>query len=238
MYKVITHTIKEEHYTHPFTAEYALSTTSGNVCPIGMTVKPTVSAMTAKDMFRLNVRTLMERYVNTLRGAIVSIFNSGEDLPVLEEEIKKTIEDLKASIKILYSTSEEIPQLASLGEYLIKYTTNLLDIAKAQKNNKPTVDLDTQLEQTINDFSTFLSMSNMPGWEKRAVYSYLIQFSDATKGQILARKSKNWVEDQQQFKNAFNIFVSGIPNMLVSFSQYLADGIIMQFPWLLPLNGN
>jgi len=179
----------------------------------------------------------MEKYVYAVRSAIVSIFNSSEDLPVLEEEIKKTIDDLKTSIKIMYNTSDEIPQLISLSDYLTKYTNNLLDIAKAQKINKSTVDLDTQLEQTIDNFSNFLSLANIREWEKHAVYSYLLQFSDAIKGQITARKNKNWVEDQTQFKTAFNLFVSGIPNMLVSFSQYLADGIIMQFPWLLPLEG-
>jgi len=51
MYKVVTHTIREEHFTHPVTVEHALSSPMiGNVCPTGMTIKPTLSAMSARHV--------------------------------------------------------------------------------------------------------------------------------------------------------------------------------------------
>ena len=251
MYKVVTHTIKEEHFTHPVTVEHALltkntghgnvypimSSTCGNVYPITSNISNlrTPALMSIRDTFRANIKDLINNYVTALRSIIVSIFNGGEDLAILDEELKKTISALTDAIKVVYGQTTNSATVALFEQHMLDFTNNLIDIAKAHKSNASTVDLEAKLSQKIESFSNFLFEFNMREWSKSALYNYLLQFSDAFKNQIVARKAKNWAEDQLQLKNAYNIFVNGSAGNLIPFAYYFADGIIMQFPWILPL---
>lgn len=230
MYKVITHTIKEEHFTHPVTVEHALSMKVGNVKSKSSAISN--APLTLKDEYRSNVRSLIEKYVYAIRSAVVSIFNSGEDLPVLEEEIKTSINNIKDGIKVVAGQNTDNTVVLTFIKYLTDYSADLIDFAKAQKLGKSALDIESRMAQRIDDLSTFMSSANTKYWTKSAVYNYFSQFGEAFKNQAMARKSKDWVNDQAQFKNAYNIFVEGIPGTLQSFSQYLADGIIMDFPWI------
>lgn len=244
MYKVVTHTIKEEHFTHPITVEHALLTKNtghgSNVYPItsNISCEKSLSIMSLRDTFRLNIKDLMSRYVGTLRSAIVSIFNSGEDLPVLENEIAMAIDALKEGIRVINNQIYNGIPNSLFAQYLTDYTNILLAIAKAHKANASASSIETlekNLIENIELFSDSLYSMNMHDWSKNTLYNYLLDFSDAIKSQITARKTKNWIEDQMQLKNAYNIFIDGIPGTLVPFTQYFADGIFMQFPWLIPL---
>jgi hypothetical protein len=246
MYKVITHTIKEEHFTHPRTVEYALLMKGGNVRPMTSAINdgPVIiepgndvlivppnsgaaigAASQMAVMFRGVTRTLLEKYVYALRNAIVSIFGTSEDLIVLEEEIKKSIANIESAIKPYYDSSS----ISLFAQKLTEYTTDLLDFAKAQKEGKSFTDIETRLAQRILDISDLLPTFN-PAWNKGDVSNYFTWFGDAVKRQIAARKAKNWAEDQIQFEKAYQIFVSGLPDWAIPFAQYLARGIITQYP--------
>ena len=73
-------------------------------------------------------------------------------------------------------------------------------------------------------------MLNPDAWAKGSTLIYFTQFADAIKNQIIARKTKNWIEDQLQFKNAYQIFVTGIPNTIISFAHFLANGVMPRWP--------
>ena len=230
MYKVITHTIKEEHFTHPVTVEHALLMKGGNVRPMSSANSNVPNPL--KDVYRSNVRSLIEKYVYAVRSAIVSIFNASEDLPVLEEEIKKSINNIKDGIKVVFGQNTDNTDILTFAKYLTDYSTDLLDFAKAQKLGKSALDIESRMAQRIEDLCTFMTAGNSTYWTKSAIYNYFYQFGEAFKNQAMARKNKDWVKDQEYFKNAYNLFVEGIPATLVSFSQYLADGIMMDFPWV------
>ena len=226
MYKVITHTIKEEHFTHPRTAEHALRMKSGNVHPMTTAIngEPDYGTPSAV-MFRGAAKTLLEKYVYALRNAIISIFSAGEDLMVIEDEIKKSLANIEITLKSYYDNSA----VSIVAQKLNEYTNDLLEIAKAHKNGKPITDIETRLSQRILDISEFLPTIN-PAWNKGDVFNYFTWGSDAFKRQIAARKAKNWAEDQIQFEKAYQVFVSGMPDVAIPFSQYLARGIIAQHP--------
>ena len=226
MYKVITHTIKEEHFTHPRTVEHALWMKDGNVSPMTNAIQSEPDYGTPKAiLFRGNVRTLLEKYLYTLRSAVVSILGSSEDLDVVTGEIKKAIADIEFGLKPYYDSTA----IALFGQRLTEYTNDLLEIAKLQKDGKSSTDVETRLAQRISDISDFLPSIN-PKWTKGDVFNYFTWFSSAIKGQITARKAKNWAEDQVQVDNAYQAFITGVPDVAIPFAQYLARGIIAQYP--------
>ena len=137
MYKVITHTIKEEHFTHPRTVEHALSMQGGNVHlnKNNISITNEQRKQTADDQFSESVKALVEKYVYAVRNAIVSILHGSEDLLVLEEEIKKCINDINNSISTVFIQSIQSSAYSVVPTFLqqlTKFTTALLDIAKAQ----------------------------------------------------------------------------------------------------------
>ena len=247
MYKVVTHTIKEEHFTHPVTVEYVLSMKDSNIrvkSPSTITAndnsitthEPTI--LSIKDNFRLTVRNSMEKYVYALRNVIVSIFNSGEDLPVLTEELQKSIDDFINGLNTIYGQVIDSASISLFKQHLTKYTNTIVDLARAHKNNKSTADLDQLLTQQTDDLINLLFNFNTRDWTKSALYNYFNKFSESFKDQIVARKNKEWEKDQEYFKNAYGIFIEGIPDTLSSFAIYLADGFINQFPWAIGIVNN
>ena len=229
MYKVITHTIKEEHFTHPRTVEHALQMKGGNVWPMSSAISNVTLSL--KDTHRSNFKSFFEKYVYAVRNAVVSIFNSGEDLDVLTGEIKKSIDNINNGIKAVIGQNADSIMVSTFIKHLTDYSMDLLDFAKAQKLGKSALDIESRMAQRIEDLSIFMSMANSKSWTKNAVYNYFSQLGEAFKKQAMARKNKDWVMDQEHFKNAYDIFVEGIPNTLVSFSHFLIDGIMSNLPW-------
>jgi hypothetical protein len=203
MYKVITHTIKEEHFTHPVTVEHALLMKGGNVRPMSSAISNATLSM--KDTHRSNIKSLFEKYVYAVRSAVVSIFNSGEDLPVLEEEIKKSINNINDGIKVVFNQNTDSTMISTFIKHLTDFSMDLLDFAKAQKLGKSALDIESRMAQRIEDLSIFMALANPQSWTKNAVYNYFSQFGEAFKKQAMARKNKDWAMDQEQFKNAYDI---------------------------------
>jgi hypothetical protein len=221
MYKVITHTIKEEHFTHPATVEYAFLTKNGNVVPTtGNITTKTANANTSR------INRLIEYYVYALRNTIVSLMNSGEDLAVTENELKNAIDAIVEYFKVTYAQNNEQLNIMPFETYLKDYTKLLIEIAKLQKIGRAITDVELQLTKNIDDFSGFLFIINSQDWPKDDSVLYLTQFSNAVINQIIARKNKNWVTDQAQFKTGYQIFISGVDTLPTSFAQYFANGII------------
>lgn len=239
MYKVITHTIREEHFTHPATAEYALTgghmgnahvygghmgSHMGNVMARTSGIRGEFSSPAAV-LYRGWIRNTMETYVNNLRGALVSIHSTGEEVPLLEQRIASSIDDIVAMLRPYYSTG--VTNVLKQG--LSDYTTDLLDFFKAHKDGKPTSDIENRIAQHATAIADAMAMAN-PHWRRDESLSYYTWFADAFKNQSAARKAKNWGEDQAAFDSARETFLTGMPDQATSLSQYIAKGVISQYP--------
>ena len=105
MYKVITHTIKEEHFDHPLAIEAVNGVKNGNGLSNGnsngvvsstssMLVPGTVSVFNTESAvkFRMDNRTIWARYLWRLRSYIVSALDGAEDLAVVEDQLFQNID--------------------------------------------------------------------------------------------------------------------------------------------------
>ena len=135
MYKVITHTITEEHFNHPSIVEHAL--TRGNIHP-KMSTSIVSNAIINYDTlaasnYRNLVRSLLETYVADVRSAVVSIMGSGEDTGIVENKLHQTITEIADRVLKPYYSSDVV---SKIEQHLKGYTVSLLDIAKSEKSGR------------------------------------------------------------------------------------------------------
>ena len=112
MYKVITHTIKEEHFGHPMTAEVGMIT-HANTAPH---IEPMVSSsLIAGNLimlrpssveFRMNIRSLFSRFFWRVRDYLISVLDSRESSDV-EAELYKNMRRPKSEEDIL---EDDLPE--------------------------------------------------------------------------------------------------------------------------------
>lgn len=225
MYKVITHTIREEHFTHPATADYALSGGHmGNVKAYGTAITGDFSSGPA-IVYRGWLRTAMETYVSDLRSELVSIYGTGEETPLLEQRIVSAIEEWVGMMRPYYNTNVT----TTLKQALTDYTMDLIDHAKAHKEGRSVTDIETRLNQHIKSIADFMAVTN-PHWSKTDAQNYFTWFAEAFKNQCMARKDKKWAEDQDAYNYARQVFLTGLPDVAGSLCQFIAKGVIAQFP--------
>lgn len=230
MYKIITHTIREEHYDHPATAEYALTgqgTNMGNAMPkISQVTRSDAFNSPASIAFTQAVRTVFEQYVGTLRNYIVSASGTGEEMPILEEKLYTVSKGLENVVKEYYGDAAGV----AFAEKFRAYTVGLLELIKAEKSGsaKAVTDAEANLKNKIGEIAAFLNMANA-AWPQATVIEYLDKFHVAEHEQTKARKDKRWADDQTAADTAHNLFVSGAKTM-PAFADVVAKGVIMQYP--------
>jgi hypothetical protein len=239
MYKVITHTIKEEHFTHPATAEYALTgghmgnahVYSGHMGGHMGNVMARTSAIVGEFntpmalLYRAHIKDCMESYIGNLRGELVSIHGTGEEVALLEQRIVKSIEDLVSKLTPYYNANVT----AVVKQALVEYSMELMNLVRAHKDGRSTSDAEAKIAQKMTAIADFLPSIN-PHWVKEDLVMYFNCLTDAFKNQSIARKAKNWAEDQKELDNARECATTGVPGQGPSLSQYVARGVISQFP--------
>jgi hypothetical protein len=237
MYKVITHTIKEEHFTHPITAEYALTGKPGHMGNIHAygghmgNIRSQGSAIVGEFnsplalLYRAQIKDCVESYIGNLRGELVSIYGTGEEVALLEQRIVKSIEDLVTKLAPYYDPNV----VSTIRQALVDYSMELMNLVKAQKDGRSTSDVEAKITQKMTAIADFLPSIN-PHWIKEDLIMYFNCLTDAFKNQSIARKNKNWNEDQKELDNARECAVTSVPSQGPALSQYIARGVISQFP--------
>lgn len=225
MYKIITHTIKEEHFDHPMTAEYALSNRGdlhkGPQARLGDELFTTVTSM----RLRQTTRTLFETYLLELRSELVGLLNGSEDISVVAEKLFSTILEIGNVVRPYYGS---IPA-DQLSSNLKALTVAIIDYATATKAGTSTADSEARAAIQITNLSNLLSGAN-PWWPAAAVTDYFTKFTKAETDQIVARKAKNWSADLTALDAARTILLSGLDNNTLSLAGLISIGIISQFP--------
>lgn len=236
MYKVITHTIREEHFTHPATAEYALTSGGhmgnvhvygghmGNIKPMGSALVGEFNSPTAL-LYRAQVRDCIESYISNLRGELVSIHGTGEEVALLEQRIVKSIDDLVAKLTPYYNTNIT----STIKQALVDYSMELMNLVKAHKDGRSTSDIEAKITQKMNAIADFLPSVN-PHWVKEDLVFFFNCLTDSFRNQSIARKAKNWDEDQKELDKAKECTITAPIGQGPSLSQYITRGVISQFP--------
>jgi len=223
MYKVITHTITEEHFNHPSIVEHAL--TRGNIHP-KMSTSIVSNAIINYDTlaasnYRNLVRSLLETYVADVRSAVVSIMGSGEDTGIVENKLHQTITEIADRVLKPYYSSDVV---SKIEQHLKGYTVSLLDIAKSEKSGRNVTEFENTLKQHTEELAMMLNTVNQL-WSREEMLNYYTWYSQAVKDQIRNRKSKNWASDQEAYDYGRNVMLSG---KFPGYSQVLAKGVIAQ----------
>jgi hypothetical protein len=227
MYKIITHTIKEEHFDHPMTAEAAM--TRGNVMPKTAGTSSVINQLstTLALVYRSRVRSQFETYLFHIRNYVLSAFNGGEDLAAVEKNIVSHAKVMAMLLSPYYS--DEVVEAAEAK--LVDYSKHLLAVVQAIKSDSGVADAEAKLTQVIKVVAdTFESVNSY--WPSSAVNDHLTKFANSVAKQARARKSKNWAEDMEALAASQMCWLSGdlgVPGYL-SFAEVFARGVILEFP--------
>jgi hypothetical protein len=243
MYKIITHTIKEEHFDHPMALEAVNGTkikdmymNNNGVVPENSIVKETVN-MCVPGMvsvfntnpavdFRMDNRTIWARYLWRLRSYIVSALDGAEDMAVVEEQLFQNIDEIGDSIRPYYG----LVASKKLSQLMRSMVLTELDIVQALKKSEPIDALQKKFAEQVVEFAKFLEEVNPKNWPALAVEKTFGRAVENWVEQARARISKNWPADIEAVDTAHRIILAGQDDGTPAFSDIFAMGIIMQFP--------
>jgi hypothetical protein len=226
MYKIITHNIKEEHYDHPMTAEYGM-TTHANTKPhmqhlSSMSNEITLSPISVE--FRMNVRSLFSRFFWRTREYLVSLLDDRESSDV-ESELYNNIDNIGSFIDPYYGTTIANDFNNSMKDVI----KNVIFVVRDFKSGKELMTSKTRLSESINTLANFLNRINPTQWPHSAVVAI---FSDLTNNwleQISSRKNKDWIGDMMSVDKNEDLMLSGDPQTgSPSFSEIFSKGIIAE----------
>jgi hypothetical protein len=249
VYKVVTHTIKEEHFDHPLAlaaingvklnGDYANSNGNYNGNPNGNSngsvvtetaifVPGTMSIFNTDSAieFRMAARTIFARYLWRLRSYIVSALDGSEDLAVVEEQLFQNIDEIGDSVRPYYGLVAS-KQLSQLMRAMV---LTELDIVQTLKKNQPIDQLQQEFKTQVVEFAAFLESANPKNWPADVVIKIFGRIVDSWIEEARARISKNWPADIEAVDTAHRIMLAGQDDGTPAFSDIFAKGIIMQFP--------
>lgn len=247
VYKLITHTIKEEHFDHPLALEaingvklngaYANYNGNGNGNPNGngvvvtetaMYVPGTISVFNTEPAvtWRMDQRTIWARYLWRLRNYITSALHNGEDLAVVEEQLFQNIDEIGDSVRPYYG----LVASKQLAQYMRSFVLTVLDIVQTLKKGGNIDALVKKVDTELDDFANFAQKANPQNWPAETVKAIFGKVLQAWIEQVRARVSKNWPADIEAVDTAHRIILAGQYDGTPAFSDIFAKGIIMQFP--------
>jgi len=244
VYKLITHTIKEEHFDHPLALEaingvklngaYAnYNNSNGNsdgvmVTETSVYVPGTISAFNTEPAvtWRMNQRTIWARYLWRLRNYITSALHNGEDLAVVEEQLFQNIDEIGDSVRPYYG----LVASKELAQYMRSFVLTVLDIVQALKKGQNIDSLVTKVDSELDAFANFAQEANPQHWPAETVKKIFGKVLQSWIEQVRARVSSNWPADIEAVDTAHRIILAGQYDGTPAFSDIFAKGIIMQFP--------
>jgi hypothetical protein len=231
MYKVITHTIKEEHFEHPMTAEAGMLI-HGNASPkIGHASMNSVylrsdPANSSKAVeFRMAARDLLDKYLWRLRAYIVSAIEDSDDMALIESEVFKVISSISSVVEMYYGKDAAM----EFKRLLDAFSIPIIEEARSIRAGRNIDSFENRIQNSIDSLADFLSTANPANWPKAAVKTIFTKLAKSFTDQAKARKAKNWMEDIVALDQAQKIILVGDETM-PPFAEIFAKGIISVFP--------
>ncbi|HEX8728658.1 MAG TPA: hypothetical protein VF739_08555 [Ktedonobacterales bacterium] len=172
-----------------------------------------------KCVLRTALRKLWADHAIWTRQYIVAFVGGGADAGEAAGRLLKNQEHLGAAIVPYYGQAAG-DALTSLLKQHILIAVDLLNAAKAG-DDAEFGKQDQRWSQNAEEIATLLSGAN-PYWPKRDVVDLLNVHLKLTKDEAVARLSANWAADVSAWDDIFT--------EIMTVSDTLADGIILQFP--------
>ena len=172
-----------------------------------------------KCVLRAALRKLWADHAIWTRQYIVAFVSGGADAGEAAGRLLKNQEHLGAAIVPYYGQAAG-DTLAGLLRQHILIAVDLLNAAKAG-DNAEFGKQDQRWSQNAEEIATLLSGAN-PYWPRRDVVDLLNLHLKLTKDESVARLGANWAADVSAWDDIFT--------EIMTVSDTLADGIILQFP--------
>lgn len=238
LYRVVTHTIKEEMLDQPpagseFEAQGwyptgptgPMPTRPGQAQPNAFYPANNIYNTDSSIALRMDARSAWARYLWRMRAYLVSALNSGDDLGVVEPRLFQNIDEIGDMVKPYYGlvASKQISQL------MRAFVLTEIDIIKALKSQQDVTSFRAKHTQQVDEFASFLSAANPRHWPKEAVAKIFNNLMVCWQAEAIARRDKNWVADVDAVDEGHRIMLAGWDSV-PAFADIFSKGIIAQFP--------
>lgn len=244
LYRVVTHTIKEEMVNKPpeqFENHvgniYHPTGPSGPSGPIAVPMPqnsaPGQSAVYTTSIYntessvawRMQARTTWARYLWRMRNYVISQLDGGEDTAFVEAQLFQDIDEIGESLKPYYG----LVAAKQMSQLMRAFVLTEIDIVKAVKNRQSIEPLRVRHAQQVEEFATFLNTANPNHWPKEAVARIFGALMNCWQTEATARQLKDWGRDVEAVDLGHRIILAGQQDGTPAFSDIFAKGVIAQF---------
>lgn len=216
MYKKVTHTIFEEHFAHP----EVLKLTAGNT-----DIKSKMVDSTLPNILRRQTRDVVTHWVGRMRDTILANVNGTEDAVLAAQFASTEVNNLAEIYGRYYPLTDTNNFAAQFGIY----TSTIIEMAKAIKNNTDLTALQTQNTDAIEAFAQIMVSSMNVGWTKDDIIFTFTEVASNWLNQVRARLASNWSTDLKLIAKNESYMAAGTP-IQTGFADMFSNSIIMSFP--------
>ena len=168
---------------------------------------------------KLGMRKLWSDHVFWTRMYVVSAVGNSPDTDATAGRLLKNQDDIGNAIVPFYGKDAGVALTGLLKQHIM-IAVQLIAAAKSGDQAKFKEE-DQKWTKNAEEIATLLSGAN-PSWPKADVVDLLNQHLALTKGEVVARLTKNWDTDVKAFDDIFT--------EINTVADVLSDGIIKQFP--------
>jgi hypothetical protein len=233
MYKVIEHTIKEEHFAHPATLPASMldKSTAVHMSQDMLSPLPPVVINERTLVFRMDSRTLWTRYSLGMINFSVSSFGNMPSTPAVERNLSRNA----AAVGDFFIPYYGITAGTKIGTLLSVLLINGTRVVEAVKNKQTDLAVYKEIwNRQIDDLAGFLNELNPNHYPKVLLVEMFTNLADFWTEDFVARFNNDFASDAIALDNILKVSVSGLPNHSTKGYSSLADilsrGLISQFP--------
>lgn len=222
MYKLVTHTIKEEHFEHPAVLPNKIQSAVGGTLPYWVMNENTMQ-------FRMDARTAWMKWAFSLLNYSISLNGNLPGTDQVKGRLNKNA--------------------IALGDFMVPYygltagtlfSTSLLSIndvgmhyVNVLKEGKPTEDIVKSWEPLVSDIAKLMSGLNPANWPEPLVRDMFSNLVLGWQQQLTARARGDIMADELAIDYLNKIVVTGVADHVKQGYSSIADtfsrGIIAQF---------
>ena len=244
MYKVISHDIKEEHFSHPvLTTQTQSRSNEGNGLPYtaGLFV-PHNGSLGIDDplpwqvyndrtmTFRMDARTAWSKWAYSMLNYSISLNGNLEGTDQVKGRVHKNaivIGDFIVPYYGLTAGNLMATALIAINDVGMHYVNAL-------KESRPTEQIVAEWVPQVDNIARLMNELNPNNWPELLIQDQFNNLVRAWQQQLAARASRNIIADEIAIESINKIAVTGIPMYQSGGYNSIADtysrGIIAQFP--------
>ena len=193
-----------------------LQSTPAQIAPQTVTEK---SSMRTAEELRQDMRKLWSDHVFWTRDFIIAAVEKQPDETAATSRLMKNQEDIGDAVGTYYGKTAGNKLTGLLKEHILA-AADLVKAAAAHDEDK-FKQADQKAASNAEEIALFLSKAN-PNWSQGALSDMMRMHLITTKNEAAARVDKNWEADVKAFDEVYD--------HILKMSDFLADGIVRQFP--------